>query len=79
MEASKSKIKQLSVSKMKKVVKVKALAKTPYVISEEPQDVLGKGSYGKVIRAYNKNNTECHLVAKIFQLNSLKECRSGLV
>lgn len=64
---------------MKKVVNVKALAQTPYAISEEPQDLLGKGSYGRVVRAYNKNHPERHLVAKIFQLNSLKECRSGLV
>jgi hypothetical protein len=57
---------------MRKVVKVKTLSGTPYMISEEPDDLIGKGSYAKVVRAYNRNEPGKKCVAKIFQLNNLK-------
>jgi|JI6StandDraft_1071083.scaffolds.fasta_scaffold13512_7 serine/threonine protein kinase len=63
---------------MKRVVRVKALSDTPYLISEEAADVIGKGSYGKVVRAYNRTDASKRYAVKVFELNSLKEHRSGL-
>ena len=33
--------------------KVKTLLGSPYVISQEPDDVIGGGSYAQVVKAYN--------------------------
>lgn len=57
---------------MKRTVRVKALSDTPYLISEEPEDVIGKGSYGRVVRAYNRNDPRIRFAVKVFGLNSLK-------
>jgi serine/threonine protein kinase len=57
---------------MKRVIRVKALGDTPYFISEEPGDIIGRGSYGRVIRAYSKTNLSKRYVAKIFELSNLK-------
>jgi hypothetical protein len=39
-----------------KSIKVKSLGNTPFYISEEEEDFIAKGSFGKVVKAYNKEN-----------------------
>jgi hypothetical protein len=39
-----------------KTVNVKSLGECPYLISLDPNDLIGNGGYGKVYRGYNKNN-----------------------
>ncbi len=41
---------------MKKVVRVKALLGTPFLVSEDSDMVVGRGSYGTVVRAFNKQH-----------------------
>lgn len=50
-------------------MKVKALKGSPYVISLEEDDVVGEGSFGKVVRAYDMQNRNEDLVAKIIPLD----------
>lgn len=52
--------------KTKRVVRGKRLEGTPYLISEEEK--LGKGTYGEVYRAYNRDNPSEQLVVKIISL-----------
>lgn len=63
---------------MKRTVRVKVLSDTPFLLSEEPEDVIGRGSYGKVVRAYSKTDSRKRYAVKVFELSSLKEHRSGL-
>jgi hypothetical protein len=39
---------------MKKKIKVKGLSNSPFLISEE--EVIGEGSFGKVVKAYNSED-----------------------
>lgn len=39
-----------------KTVNVKSLGNCPYLVSLEPEDIIGHGSYAQVLRAYNKNH-----------------------
>lgn len=58
----------------KKRVRVKRLTGTPYYISEDEK--LGKGSFGEVFRAYNKDSPSEPLVAKIINLHE-SSCESA--
>lgn len=53
----------------KRKIKVKALKGSPYVVSLEPGDIIGEGTYGKVVRVFDLNNKEEELVAKIIPLD----------
>ena len=46
-------------------IRVKSLLGSPYLVSEEPNDVIGGGAYAKVVRAYNSAEPTEKLVAKI--------------
>ncbi|CAK56047.1 unnamed protein product (macronuclear) [Paramecium tetraurelia] len=50
--------------------RIKRLQGSSYVISLEPDDVLGQGSFGKVVRAYDLENREEQLVAKIMEIGT---------
>lgn len=41
---------------MERKIKVKALQNSPFVVSLEESDVIGKGSYARVVRAFNKED-----------------------
>ncbi|KAL4470920.1 hypothetical protein ABPG72_005954 [Tetrahymena utriculariae] len=57
-------------------VKVKALKGSPYVISLEDTDIVGEGSFGKVVRAYDIKNQNEDLVAKIIPLDDHQKYES---
>ncbi len=63
-------------SKGDKKVRVKELKGSPYVISLERADVLGEGSFGKVVRAYDISNPKEDLVAKIIFMNDVSKLQS---
>ena len=44
---------------------MKQLKGSSYVISLDEKDIVGKGAYGNVIRAYDINNPKEEIVAKI--------------
>lgn len=67
---------QEETSTKTKKMRVKELRGTPYVISLEKSDILGEGSFGKVVRAYDIHNPSEDLVAKIIQLNDLGRLQS---
>ncbi|CAK90919.1 unnamed protein product (macronuclear) [Paramecium tetraurelia] len=50
--------------------RIKRLQGSSYVISLEPEDILGQGSFGKVVRAYDLDNREEQLVAKIMEIGT---------
>jgi serine/threonine protein kinase len=50
---------------MERNIKVKALQNSPFLVSLEESDVIGKGSYARVVRAFNKENMEQDLAVKI--------------
>ena len=50
----------------KKVIRGKSLEGTPFFISED--EPLGKGSYGEVFRAYNRDCPSQQLVVKVISL-----------
>lgn len=54
---------------MEKKVKVKVLENSPFLVSLEEADVIGTGVFAKVVRAFNKDNMEEKLVAKIINAN----------
>jgi serine/threonine-protein kinase ULK/ATG1 len=60
--------------KSKRRVMVKKLQGTPYFISEDEK--LGKGSYGEVYMAYDKDNPNEQLVAKIIDLHQAHNLHS---
>lgn len=55
---------------------MKALKGSPYVISLEETDIVGEGSFGKVVRAYDIENKNEDLVAKIIPLNDKSKYES---
>lgn len=57
-------------------VKVKALRGSSYVISQEECDVVGEGSFGKVMRAYDMHNRDEDLVAKVIPLDDKSKLES---
>jgi len=57
-------------------VKVKALKGSPYVISLEKADIVGEGSFGKVVRAYDLERKDEDLVAKIIPLGDALKAES---
>lgn len=61
-----------------KTVNVKSLGDCPYLISLEPEDVIGHGSYAQVRRSYNKQAPEEKLAAKIFDLSDARKFTSAL-
>ncbi|KAL4506413.1 hypothetical protein ABPG73_017147 [Tetrahymena malaccensis] len=63
-------------SKPIRKVKVKALKGSPYVISLEDADIVGEGSFGKVVRAYDIKNQNEDLVAKIIPLDDQQKYES---
>jgi hypothetical protein len=56
-----------------KTVNVKSLGDCPYLISLEPEDVIGHGSYAQVCRSYNKHVPGEKLAAKIFDLSDARK------
>lgn len=50
--------------------RIKRLQGSSYIVSQEPQDFLGKGSFGKVVRAYDLDNRDEQLVAKIMEIGT---------
>ena len=61
-----------------KSVNVKSLGDCPYLISLEPKDAIGRGNYGEIRIAYNKNCPAEKLVAKIFKLSDPHKINSAL-
>lgn len=55
---------------------IKRLQGSSYVISLEPSDVLGEGSFGKVVRAFDMDHKGEQLVAKIIEINSQSKIES---
>ncbi|CAD8149082.1 unnamed protein product [Paramecium pentaurelia] len=56
--------------------RIKRLQGSSYVISLEPEDILGQGSFGKVVRAYDLDNREEQLVAKIMEIGTQSKLES---
>ncbi|KRX07067.1 Protein kinase-like domain [Pseudocohnilembus persalinus] len=57
-------------------IRVKKLQGSSYVISLEKSDLIGQGSFGKVVRAYDLENPSEDLCAKIIQLNDQNRVQS---
>lgn len=51
-------------------IKVKQLKGSPFLISLNPKDTIGKGVFAKVVRAYNIEEPKDDIVAKIIPLNN---------
>jgi hypothetical protein len=51
-----------------KTVNVKSLGECPYLISLEPDDLIGHGGYAEVYRGYNKKDQGEKLAIKIFDI-----------
>lgn len=58
----------------KRKVRVKRLQGTPYYISEDEK--IGRGSYGEVYKAYNKDNPSQQLAAKIIDIHNSQNLHS---
>ena len=61
-----------------RTVNVKSLGQCPYLISVEPTDLIGRGSYAEVRVAYDKNEKGKMLAAKIFDLEDGRKYESAL-
>lgn len=56
-----------------KVVEVKSLGNSPYLISLKGCDIIGHGNYAEVLKAFNRNDSSEKLAAKIFKLSEAKK------
>jgi serine/threonine-protein kinase ULK/ATG1 len=56
--------------------RIKRLHGSPYVISLEPTDLLGQGSFGRVVRAFNLEDSSEDLVAKIMEITNSSSLRT---
>ena len=61
-----------------KIVNVKSLGQSPYLVSLEPKDLIGKGSYAEVRIAFDKNDPTKSLAAKIFDLEDGRKYGSAI-
>ena len=61
-----------------KTVSVKSLGECPYLISLEPEDLIGQGSYAEVRKAFNRDDHTERLAVKIFELSDLNKFGSAL-
>lgn len=60
----------LSVNSQINKIKLKELKGSSFFISMDEKDILGKGSFGKVVRVYDSKNPKEDLVVKIIDFNA---------